>query len=298
MKDENLTGISVILEISVKVRRRQNSLAKEKKLYKEAMRVLKETSRTFYIPIKMLDLTLRKTVGSAYLCMRAIDEIEDHEKLDNDMIASILRQTSDLLKEPFDEEAYLSLIEPHKELLPEVTIRLGDWIRLIPSGIVETVQNYTSIMARGMADWAEKNWHIKTEEDLDDYTYYVAGLVGEMLSDIWKWYDGTETDLEYAVGFGRGLQAVNILRNQEEDLDERGVNFVPEGWGREQLFDYARKNLSYVDGYIKDISNRRIKLFCKIPSELAKRTLAVMESGREKMTREEVEETVKELTGE
>ena len=46
-------------------------------------------------------------------------------------------------------------------------------------------------MAEGMAKWVAKNWIIDTEADLDDYTYYVAGLVGVMLSDIWKWYDGT-----------------------------------------------------------------------------------------------------------
>ena len=54
-------------------------MSNEAKLQKEAMHVLKLTSRTFYIPIKLLNPTLRKTVGSAYLCMRAIDEIEDHE---------------------------------------------------------------------------------------------------------------------------------------------------------------------------------------------------------------------------
>src|SRR5690625_7863053 len=48
-------------------------LTKDNRLYKDAMKVLKETSRTFYIPITMLGTTLRKTVGSAYLCMRAIE---------------------------------------------------------------------------------------------------------------------------------------------------------------------------------------------------------------------------------
>ena len=47
----------------------------------EAMDMLKKTSRTFYIPITFLESTLKKAVASAYLCMRAIDEIEDHETL-------------------------------------------------------------------------------------------------------------------------------------------------------------------------------------------------------------------------
>lgn len=76
------------------------------KLQKEAMQVLKETSRTFYIPIKLLKPTLKFTVGSAYLCMRAIDEIEDHEQLDNETKQYLLRSTSELLLGPsFDRGA-------------------------------------------------------------------------------------------------------------------------------------------------------------------------------------------------
>ena len=82
---------------------------------------------------------------------------------------------------------------------------------------------------KGMAKWVQKDWVINSEEDLDDYTYYVAGLVGVMLSDIWKWHDGTETDEHLAIGFGRGLQAVNILRNYKEDELEELVSFLRDG---------------------------------------------------------------------
>ena len=46
-------------------------------MHNEVMRVLKETSRTFYIPVSRLPSKLQETVAAAYLCMRAIDEIED-----------------------------------------------------------------------------------------------------------------------------------------------------------------------------------------------------------------------------
>ncbi|MGH1332669.1 MAG: phytoene/squalene synthase family protein, partial [Exiguobacterium indicum] len=45
-----------------------------KQLKKDANRVLKATSRTFYIPISRLSQDLQEAVGAAYLCMRAIDE--------------------------------------------------------------------------------------------------------------------------------------------------------------------------------------------------------------------------------
>ena len=268
------------------------------KLEKEAMQMLKETSRTFYIPINLLGSTLKKTVGSAYLCMRAIDEIEDHETLDAETKERLLRSTSDLLENGFDDIKYHELIQPYQEVLPEVTLRLGDWISVCPSEIVEKVKESTSTMAIGMADWVKKDWDIKTVEDLNDYTYYVAGLVGVMLSDIWKWYDNTETDPDLAIGYGRGLQAVNILRNQHEDFAERGVRFIPDGWNRDDMFEYANNNLNLADEYMKDIKNRRITLFCKIPLALAKRTLKVMETGKEKLSRNEVETIVEEITKE
>src|SRR5699024_10641321 len=155
----------------------------------------------------------------------------------------------------------------------------------------------TSEMADGMAKWVERDFVVKTKKDLDEYTYYVAGLVGVMLSDIWRWYDGTETDYELALGYGRGLQAVNMLRNQEEDA-ERGVRFLPEGWTRADMFDYAWGNLDKADEYMKDLQTKNIILFCKIPLALAKKTLRAMNAGQEKMTRTEVEETVDEILNE
>jgi len=274
-------------------------VSKQDQLYKDAMKMLKKTSRTFYIPITLLGSTLRKTVGSAYLCMRAIDEIEDHPTLDAEHKVELLRQTGDLLyAKSFDGEKYLTILTPYRDILPEVSLRLGDWLDVCPSGIVQRVKEATGKMAYGMADWVKKDFHIRTKEDLDEYTYYVAGLVGEMLSDIWYWYDETKTDHTLAVGYGRGLQAVNILRNEDEDYEERGVNFIPEGWTRADVFVYAKENLRLADEYIKDISNRKILLFCKIPLALAKKTLAAMEKGQVKMSRKEVEETVKEITGE
>src|SRR5699024_4834680 len=158
------------------------------------MQVLKETSRTFYIPITLLKRTLRLTVGSAYLCMRAIDEIEDHETMEADIKVTLLKETEKLLvaSGEFDAAAYDELVAPYDAELPEVTLRLGDWLKVCPDEIDRKVREATAEMAGGMADWVKKNWVIHTKEDLDDYTYYVAGLVGVMLSDIWKWYDGTE----------------------------------------------------------------------------------------------------------
>lgn len=266
-----------------------------KKFPKDAMRMLKETSRTFYIPITFLQKELKHAVASAYLVFRAIDEIEDDERLDNDVKHDLLMQVSELFKAPFDQEAYLRILGGTKEQLPEVSLRLEEWLEACPEEALPIIMDAANEMAFGMAKWAKVNWNIETREDLDDYTYYVAGLVGVMLSDLWALYADEKTDRELAIGYGRGLQAVNILRNEDEDLDERGVSFVPDGWNRQDLFDYANENLAKADEYMTSLTKKSILLFCKLPLALAHKTLKAMEEGREKMTRTEVEETVKDV---
>ncbi|WP_436854064.1 squalene/phytoene synthase family protein [Staphylococcus caeli] len=267
----------------------------EKKFPKDAMRVLKETSRTFYIPITFLERELKHSVASAYLILRAIDEIEDHEEVSNDSKYQMLLEISELFKTPFDNDKYMQLLAPIKDKMPEVTIRLNEWIEACPERTRKIVMDASSEMAFGMAKWAKANWDIHTKEDLDDYTYYVAGLVGVMLSQLWDFCADVKTDRELAIGYGRGLQAVNILRNEQEDLDERGVSFVPDGWSRDDLFLYAEENLAKADMYMKDINKKTILLFCRLPLALAHKSLKAMKNGREKISRAEVEETVEEI---
>ena len=275
-------------------------MLKKNKFPKDVMRVLKETSRTFYIPIKLLKKDLKEAVSTAYLVYRAIDEIEDHEDIPNEVISTILMQLSELFKQPFTEEEYFAIIAPIKDQLPEVSVRLVDWIEACPETAQPIVRETGSEMAYGMSIWAEKNWDVRTKEDLDDYTYYVAGIVGVLLSKLWNWsygYDG-DKDFELSIGFGRGLQAVNILRNEEEDLDERGVSFVPDGWTRADLFAYAEENLAKADLYMETLTDKSTIVFCKLPLAFAHKSLDAMKEGREKMNRQEVEETVKEVTAE
>lgn len=267
----------------------------KEKYPKDAMRVLKETSRTFYIPITFLKADLKYSVASAYLVLRAIDEIEDHESIQNTTKFDLLMQLSELFKHPFRREEYFDIIAPVKEQLPEVSIRLVDWIQACPEGSRSLMMETASEMAFGMAKWAKENWQVHTKEDLDDYTYYVAGCVGVYLSKLWNWSYGQETNEELAIGFGRGLQIVNILRNQKEDKEERGVSFVPDDWSRDQLFAYADENLAQADAYIETLNEKSTILFCRLPLAFAHKSLAAMKKGEKKMTRAEVEQTVKEV---
>jgi farnesyl-diphosphate farnesyltransferase len=271
-------------------------------LHKEAMDMLMATSRTFFIPISHLTEGVQEAVGAAYLCMRAIDEIEDHSELPSDVKIHLLRSVSRVLQNAsidivkMDAE-FIEIFQSFTSVLPEVTLRVGDWFKLIPAAIAPNVRKATAVMADGMADWVLKEWRIQTEADLDSYTFYVAGLVGVMLSEIWKWHDHIETDREMSIAFGRGLQAVNIIRNREEDLS-RGVDFFPNGWTLEDMFAYARRNLAMADTYTASIKPGPILTFCQIPLLLAHGSLEVMEHGEEKLSRSAVLDLVSRVTGE
>lgn len=265
----------------------------------EALVVLEATSRTFYIPISLLPGELQKAVASAYLCMRAIDEIEDHEQLARDQKTALLRAIGFAVQSATheaDPAHFNEALAGYEAVLPEVSQRLGEWLLLAPESIAPRVWDATSNMAGRMAFWAESDWRIQSEADLNRYTYNVAGAVGLLLSDLWAWFDGTQTNRHLAVGYGRGLQAVNILRNRGEDA-ARGVNFFPLGWDWPQMFTFADANLTLADDYLASLNDGPALAFSRIPLVLAKATLAALREGRDKLSRREVVDLVAPLSG-
>ena len=256
----------------------------------DALEILKQTSRTFYIPISLLPKELRKSVASAYLCMRAIDEIEDHDLLDNQTKAKLLRQISLNLQSQSsmgNDNSFAHCLYPYREILPEVSLRISEWSNLPSETIAPRIWDATAAMADRMAHWATVNWRIETVADLDAYTFSVAGAVGLMLSDIWAWYDGTITNRSHAIGFGRGLQTVNIIRNRAEDLS-RGADFFPDGWQTRDMQEYARSQLKLGQLYTNALSESPALDFCRIPLALAFATLDAIALGKEKLSRSEV----------
>lgn len=262
----------------------------------DAMMMLEQTSRTFYIPISRLQSGLKEAVASAYLCMRAIDEIEDHGELADRTKIELLQRLGEAFRSPQTIRQIQSVLSPYEATLPPVTMRLHEWVLLCPSSTAETVCRYIAMMAEQMAEWVQNEWTIRTEDDLDRYTYSVAGMVGEMLSELWLWNDGTKSDLTKAVAFGRGLQAVNIIRNREEDLG-RGVDFFPDGWGMEEMLQYTNRNLQLADAYISELKQGPALEFCSIPLALAHATINIIASGGNKLTRAGVLEIVDRVTG-
>lgn len=91
-----------------------------------------------------------------------------------------------------------------------------------------------AIMARGMAEFQDRDlrFGLTSLEEMGRYCYYVAGVVGEMLTRLFCHYSPAiachrEELLGLALSFGQGLQMTNILKDLWDDHD-RGYAGCPE----------------------------------------------------------------------
>lgn len=252
----------------------------------DAVEMLRDTSRTFYISIIDLPSGIREAVMSSYLSLRAIDEIEDHATLNKQTKINLLCAISECLDRTHSNVACRlpMLFKACRFELPEVTNRLDEWLNLATKSVRPNIQDATSTMARRMAYWVHNQWRINTKHDLDRYTFSVAGAVGALLSQLWVWYDGTPSRRADAIRYGRGLQAVNILRNRTQDRS-RGVNFFPKGWTEETFRSYAKANLLRGDDYVQRFPPGPARRFCQGPQTLAYATLEALARGESKLSR-------------
>ena len=90
------------------------------------------------------------------------------------------------------------------------------------------------IMAGGMADYQDSETLAGLENmaAMDRYCYFVAGVVGEMLTEVFCDYSPEiaarrEQMMRLAVSFGQGLQMTNILKDIWDDR-ARGACWLPQ----------------------------------------------------------------------
>ena len=134
--------------------------------HQDVLDTLKETSRTFFIPISRLPHGLQEAVASAYLCMRAIDEIEDHPHLDKlskirhlTTIGQLLQAQTSVATFALDD--FSAVMRTQQHVLPEVTIRIGEWACLAPEAIAPRIWDATATMAERMAHWVADGSHAR-----------------------------------------------------------------------------------------------------------------------------------------
>jgi len=266
-----------------------NDISQSTELHPKLEVGLRLNSRTFYLPVMKLRGNLQTAVASAYLCFRAIDEIEDHQELMPDVKHDLLMKLAVILtgSKLSRDEAVNELFQQYTSVLSQVTLDFNFWLNSIPPSVEPRVLAEVSAISARMGHWAKRRWRINDESELDQYAFAVAGSVGLLLNDLFSWYTNTNVDYRLAVNFGQGLQAVNILLNQFTDI-KHGRELFPDGWGKDKMHSYALAKLEDGNRYIDSISNKMIREAFGIPLKLAFASLKVfMDQGR-KLTRDEV----------
>ncbi len=203
--------------------------------------ILPHVSRTFALTIPQLPDALREVVGNAYLLCRIADNIEDDTALDSaskDYFATAFIQ---VLEGERDAGEFARALHPllGANLLPaerDLILNTPRVVRLTRSFSPRRQQallRCVRVMARGMADF-QRRAHLRGLSDLEEmsrYCYYVAGVVGEMLTELFCDYSPEiarrrEQLFRLAPAFGQGLQMTNILKDIWEDR-QRGACWLP-----------------------------------------------------------------------
>ena len=212
--------------------------------------LLKATSRSFYLTLRVLPAAVRPQIGLAYLLARTTDTIADTEilpvaqRLDalQKLRTRILGQTSAPLN--FGELAEKQNLAAEKLLLEKAEAGLAilqtlspDDLKLVREVLV-TITSGQELDLRRFGGSATGNHAdqkiiaLETAAELDDYTYRVAGCVGEFWTKICRahLFPNAKLDekqfLADGIRFGKGLQLVNILRDLPADL-KNGRCYLP-----------------------------------------------------------------------
>src|SRR5271168_290484 len=204
--------------------------------------ILPHVSRTFALTIPQLPPALSIPVTSAYLLCRIADTIEDEPALSAQETLDFLNRFSAVVCGTGEPGA---MARDLKSRLSEHTLAterdlVGNMDRVIRvmasfgEAQKAAIQRCVELMCYGMPRF-QFNASIKglaRSTDLDDYCYYVAGVVGEMLTDLFCDYSaeiarqrGSLSAL--STSFAQGLQMTNILKDIWEDRS-RGACWLPQ----------------------------------------------------------------------
>jgi farnesyl-diphosphate farnesyltransferase len=220
--------------------------------------LLRRVSRSFYITLRVLPRAVRPQLSLAYLLARATDTVADtdavavdkRQQVLSDMRLSIqavcsrqklsVPDLSEFLRtdnhassvKTAKDDAELALLKNFGTLLDALSEfseadreKIRSALETITRGQQRDIQRFSASCERLNA--------LATDEELDTYTYEVAGCVGEFWTQLCLAHVFPRDSIDEkrlmpdAVRFGKGLQLVNILRDLPEDL-RQGRCYIPE----------------------------------------------------------------------
>jgi farnesyl-diphosphate farnesyltransferase len=211
-------------------------------------------SRTFALTVDVLEEPMASYICVGYLVCRIADTVEDADDIPPEEQARLLR-LYDAALDPDDDttiEAFVENVEPY---LPPEETRSDDWSVVaqaprvvntfegLPHDVREAVTPPARELVQGMAMFVERyaekgGLRIQSREELEEYCYYAAGTVGNLITNL-----VTRGDIaserraklyETAEEFGLLLQLVNIAKDVRDDYEEENNVYLPAEWLEEE----------------------------------------------------------------
>jgi farnesyl-diphosphate farnesyltransferase len=208
---------------------------------------VQDVSRTFALTIDALDEPMATRICVGYLMCRVADTIEDATEIPPAEQATLLRTYDRVLDPDADVTAadFEAAVEP---VLPAE--RNADWtvvaeaprvlraFESLDADAQEAIRPTVREMATGMAAFVERyeedgGLRIQSVEELEEYCWYVAGTVGELVTELLA-DDASTTEAstmrEHARSFALLLQLVNVAKDVRPDYNEENNVYLPAEW--------------------------------------------------------------------
>lgn len=258
---------------------------------------LERTSRTFALAIPLLEEPLQREVGLAYLLLRIADTLEDAAPWTREERRAALHEFERLLlreeglsaselarrwleRRPSENRHYLQLLEQTPQLLVNLESLRPEASALVRRFVLLTVQGMRRVLA-GATEQGQLQ--LGSIQDLRDYCYIVAGLVGEMLTELFlldaRLASAAPELRTLAPPFGEALQLVNILKDITEDREE-GRTWLPGTVRVEEVHALARQDIVDAARYVRTLhaagASQGAVAFTVAPLLLAHATLQLL----------------------
>lgn len=236
--------------------------------------VLADVSRAFYLSIWVLPSSVREPIGVAYLLARAADTLADNPQTDPQVRLADLEKWQTILASKGAPEESRPFWDYLKNYVQEgaksghlaaavgtspgsitkgegrLLMRLDDvyslYLKLDFFAQQEALEVVSTLIEGMKLDLRSFPGAFTTDDQLENYTYLVAGCVGQFWSRITAHYlyaikpEELPSMESLGVNFGKALQYVNVLRDMPRDI-RCGRLYVPCP-GLEKFLSPAQQN--------------------------------------------------------
>ena len=194
--------------------------------------ILREVSRAFYLSMRVLPCEVRPAISVGYLLARAADTLADDPSLSVEERQVNLRDWLRVLEGETAEEERAILWVRWRRLLERLSEAYALFLSLDDFARVQVLQVLRTLISGMLLDLRSFPGYFSKIDELENYTYLVAGCVGEFWTNIMFHYlhfvptSRLEDMRAWGVSFGQALQYTNILRDLPKDL-QNGRSYVP-----------------------------------------------------------------------